>query len=151
MSNPKIYYAMYDGMEQKLITFVEKERTKKPLISGGGNLGFIKLVSLNDYEYLKKEKDAAVEQLKAENLDLKKTLNSVKNCQVGDFIVYHPTKDPDADNVFDTIAQLKSKLGKAKEALEHIQQPFNNETNYIDRAVRAQEKAWDVLREIGEG
>lgn len=65
MYKPKIYYAIYDGMEQKLITFVEKERTKKPLISGGGNLGFIKLVSVRDYEYLEKENAELTKEVNA--------------------------------------------------------------------------------------
>jgi hypothetical protein len=63
----------------------------------------------------------AIEQLKAENLELKNTLNSVKNCEVGDFVVYHPKKDPDADNVFDTFKKLKSELEAAKHEIIDLQ------------------------------
>lgn len=56
-NKPREFYAIYDGMESKLITFVEKERTKKPLMSGGGNLGFITLIAKSDYEDLKNNLD----------------------------------------------------------------------------------------------
>ena len=45
--------------------------------------------------------------------------------------------------------KLREQVKDYEQALENIRQPFNNETNYIDRAVRAQEKAWDVLKKWG--
>jgi len=58
---------------------------------------------------------AEIEKLRAENADLKKTLDSVNNCKVGDVVIYHPTKiEPDEQLVLEEFNKLSSKLRAEK-------------------------------------
>lgn len=41
-----------------MLEFVSEARTKKPIFSGGGNVGFARLVLLKDYEAVRKELEA---------------------------------------------------------------------------------------------
>jgi hypothetical protein len=59
-----------------------------------------------------------LEKLEKENAELRGLIDKIDNCQIGDFVVYHPTVDPDATNIFDTMNDLKSKLDKAIECLK---------------------------------
>jgi hypothetical protein len=49
--------------------------------------------------------------------DLEKLLADIKSCKVGEFVVYHPTIDPDADVVFERFKVLESCLEVATSAL----------------------------------
>lgn len=74
----------------------------------------------------------AVEQLKAENEDLKNTLNGIKNCKAVNFVVYHPVKNPDADNIFETINKLREQVNDYEQALKF----YSNETTYLNDSTK---------------
>lgn len=111
MSNVKTYYAIYDGMNfgsptDGLVTFVEHKRTKKPLYSGGGNLGFVKLVKKSDYDecnserlgYKEAEQVAISERnaLKSQNDRLIKALSFYADTsQQSEFVCLNGARDSD--------------------------------------------------------
>lgn len=67
-------------------------------------------------------------------------------------VIYGTDMNAKARKAFTAGAKYEQERAKVLlEALEIISQPFNNDTNYIDRAVRAQEKAWDALKSYKEG
>lgn len=93
------------------------------------------LVLLNDYEKgnvssIKFSMDATLvneklkelelknEKLMAENEEFKKLLEKVRNCKVGDLVLYHPTDDVDSHYVFETMNKLKDENEKLKSDLK---------------------------------
>lgn len=84
--------------------------------------------------------NASYEQLKAE-----------KYIQTSGMETEITVKDKVIIQQGDDLKKLREQVKDYEVALDSIRQPFNNKTNYIDRAVRAQEKAWDVLKKWGGG
>lgn len=116
------------------------------------------LVLLNDYEKgnvssIKFSMDATLvneklkelelknEKLMAENEEFKKLLEKVRNCKVGDLVLYHPTDDVDSHYVFETMNKLKDEneklmareeiyesiIKKQAEVLEHYKHDFDHD------------------------
>ena len=96
-------------------------------------------------------KDALKEQIKkleSENEDLKNTLNGVKNCKAGDFVVYHPVKNPDADNIFETINKLREQVKDYEQALDTIATDniYVAESGWRDEYFLSVKQAREVLK-----
>lgn len=113
------------------------------------------LVLLNDYEKgnvssIKFSMDATLvneklielelknEKLMAENEEFKKLLEKVRNCKVGDLVLYHPTDDVDSHYVFETMNKLKDENEKLKSDLKIAADALNKN-----------KKEWEVVHPNG--
>lgn len=92
--------------------------------------------SLADFFY-RKGYESVLERIK----ELEDLLLKVKNCTAGYFVIYHPIKHPDTDNVFDTINKLQQENARLREALEKIKEraeyiePGQDIINYCEKSL----------------
>lgn len=69
-----------------------------------------------------KELELKNEKLMAENEEFKKLLEKVRNCKVGDLVLYHPTDDVDSHYVFEAMNKLKAENENLKSGEDFIRQ-----------------------------
>ena len=76
------------------------------------------------------EAQTELAKLRVELEESRKLYANIQNCKVGGFVIYHPVKEADADNVFETVNELNRKLQAAEAELVNVKAELERKTEH---------------------